>query len=127
MPVHIQTASEKELQTLENIGERKARAIIQLRDMLDSPISVKLLTYASGIKEDAWEQLIVDGLIVIDDNTCTRPISDSIDNKHLANELRSMNHKLEVCYGGRIEELHQRFTMQQGSLQRQEAELHSKD
>lgn len=50
MSVHIQTASENELQTLENIGEKKARAIIQLRDMLDFPISVKLLTYASRIK-----------------------------------------------------------------------------
>lgn len=109
MPVHIQTASENELQTLENIGEKKARAIIQLRDMLDFPISVKLLTYASRIKEDVWEQWIIDGLIVIDDNT--RPISDSMDNNDLANELRSMNQKLEVCYGEQ-EELHQRFTMQ---------------
>lgn len=49
-----------------------------------------------------------------------------MDNNDLANELRSMNQKLEVCYGEQ-EELHQRFTMRQGRLQRQEAELHSKD
>lgn len=49
-----------------------------------------------------------------------------MDNNDLANELRSMNQKLEVYYGEQ-EELHQRFTMRQGRLQRQEAELHSKD
>lgn len=97
MPVHIQTASEDELQSLENNEEKKARAIIELRDMLEFPISVKLLMYGSRIKEDVWEQWINDGLIVIDVNT--RPISDSMDNNDLANELRSMNQRLEVCYG----------------------------
>lgn len=97
MPVHIQTASEDELQSLENNEEKKARAIIELRDMLEFPISVKRLMYASGIKEDVWEQWINDGLIVIYVNT--RPISDSVDNNDLANELRSMNQRLEVCYG----------------------------
>lgn len=97
MPVHIQPASEDELQSLENNGEKKARAIIELRDMLEFPISVKLLMYASRIKEDVWEQWINDGLIVIDVNT--RPISDSMDNNDLANELRNMNQRLEVCYG----------------------------
>lgn len=67
---------------------------------------------------------INDGLIVIDDNK--RPICGSMDNYDRANELRSMNQKLKVWYGEK-EELHQRFTMQQGRLQRQEAELHSKD
>lgn len=97
MPVHIQPASEDELQSLENNEEKKARAIIELRDMLEFPISVKLLMYGSRIKEDVWEQWINDGLIVIDVNT--RPISDSMDNNDLANELRSMNQRLEVCYG----------------------------
>lgn len=97
MPVHIQPASEDELQSLENNGEKKARAIIELRDMLEFPISVKLLMYASRIKEDVWEQWINDGLIVIDVNT--RPISDSMDNNDLANELRNMNQRLEECYG----------------------------
>lgn len=97
MPVHIQPASEDELQSLENNGEKKARAIIELRDMLEFPISVKLLMYASRIEEDVWEQWINDGLIVIDVNT--RPISDSMDNNDLANELRNMNQRLEVCYG----------------------------
>lgn len=54
MSVHIKTSSEDKLQTLENIGEKKDRAIIQLRDMLDFQISVKLLMYASGIKENVW-------------------------------------------------------------------------
>lgn len=97
MPVHIQPASEDELQSLENNGEKKARAIIELRDMLEFPISVKLLMYASRIEEDVCEQWINDGLIVIDVNT--RPISDSMDNNDLANELRNMNQRLEVCYG----------------------------
>lgn len=97
MPVHIQPASEDELQSLKNNGEKKARAIIELRDMLEFPISVKLLMYASRIEEDVCEQWINDGLIVIDVNT--RPISDSMDNNDLANELRNMNQRLEVCYG----------------------------
>lgn len=97
MPVHIQPGSEDELQSLENNGEKKARAIIELRDMLEFPISVKLLMYASRIEEDVCEQWINDGLIVIDVNT--RPISDSMDNNDLANELRNMNQRLEVCYG----------------------------
>lgn len=97
MPVHIQPASEDDLQSLENNGEKKARAIIELRDMLEFPISVKLLMYASRIEEDVWEQWINDGLIVIDVNT--RPISGSMDNNDLANELRNMNQRLEVCYG----------------------------
>lgn len=97
MPVHIQPASEDELQSLENNGEKKARAIIELGDMLEFPISVKLLMYASRIEEDVCEQWINDGLIVIDVNT--RPISDSMDNNDLANELRNMNQRLEVCYG----------------------------
>lgn len=54
MPLHIQTTTEGELKTLEKIRERKAQAIIQLRDMLDFPISVKLSTYASKINEDVW-------------------------------------------------------------------------
>lgn len=97
MPVHIQPASEDELQSLENNGEKKARAIIELRDMLEFPISVKLLMYASRIEEDVCEQWINDVLIVIDVNT--RPISDSMDNNDLANELRNMNQRLEICYG----------------------------
>lgn len=47
-------------------------------------------------------------------------------NYDFPNELRSMNHKPEVSYGGK-EKLHQRFTMQQCTLQRQDAEHHSKD
>lgn len=54
MPVHIQPASEDELQSLENNGEKKARAIIELRDMLEFPISVKLLMYASRIVDKGW-------------------------------------------------------------------------
>lgn len=53
--------------------------------------------YVLRIKEDVWEQWIIDGLIVIDDNI--RFISDFMDNNDFVNELRSMNQKLEVCYG----------------------------
>lgn len=91
--------------------------------MLDFPISVKLLTYASRTKEDTWEQWTNDGPIVIEDNT--RPISDSMDNHDLENELRSMNKKQDVCSWEK-EDLHQRLTMQQDRLQRQETALHSK-
>lgn len=56
--------------------------------MLDLPISVKLLTHASRIQVDVWEQWINDGLIVIDDST--RSMSDSMENDDLANELRSI-------------------------------------
>lgn len=53
--------------------------------------------YVLRIKEDVWEQWIIDGLVVIDDNI--RFISDFMDNNDFVNELRSMNQKLEVCYG----------------------------
>lgn len=53
--------------------------------------------YVLRIKEDVWEQWIIDGLIVIDDNIIF--ISDFMDNNDFVNELRSMNQKLEVCYG----------------------------
>lgn len=53
--------------------------------------------YVLRIKEDVWEQWIIDGLIVIDDNI--RFISDFMDNNDFVNELRSMNQKLEVYYG----------------------------
>ena len=63
MRVNIQTATEEELQTLENIGEKRAQAIIQLRDMLNFPISIQLLAYASTIKEGVWQQWINEGRI----------------------------------------------------------------
>lgn len=49
-----------------------------------------------------------------------------MDNYDLKNELKSITQKLEVCCGDK-EELHQRVIMQYDRLQRQEAELHSKD
>lgn len=69
------------------------------------------------------KQWIDNGMNVIDYN---RFSTDTMNNYDFAKELRSINQKLEVCYGER-EELHQRFSMEQGILQRSEAECYSKD
>ena len=112
MSLNIQTATVEELLSLENIGEKRAQAIIQLRDMLNFPISIQLLAYASTIKEEVWQKWISEGRIELEGNN--GQLSRAVGSEDLSRELRNTNQKLESCYFEK-EDLHHRLNMEQNA------------